>query len=96
MPAMTGANTDAERMTFIQTEIEKAILPYRENTEAVLVVGALMRVARILLGLYKPDLRQGFISACSAYLQGKQTLGEDSNESALKKLGFYLPPGSRH
>ena len=92
-PKMVGSNADAARIDFLQQEIIKAILPYRENTEAILVVGALLRVARTLLRLYKPDLRAGFQQACIAYLQGKTQLG-DETETALSRLGFWVPPGS--
>lgn len=96
MPRLTGDVADREQMNKLQAVVEAAILPYRENTEAVVVVGALMRVARILLRLYKPDLRIGFQSAAVAYLQGKATIDEDTNQSALSKLGFWIPPGSRN
>ena len=96
MAKMTGSNADAAQMDHLQRAIEMSILPFRENTEAILVVGALLRVARILLRLYKPDLRLGFISASVAYLQGKDTFEDPAQKSTLESMGFYLPPGSRN
>ena len=61
-------STEIDRMAFIQREVEKAVIPYRENTEAAIVVGALMRVARILLDLYPEGLRAELVEAASAYL----------------------------
>lgn len=95
-PKMVGSNADAERMDCLQREIEKAILPYRENTEAILVAGALLRVARILIRLYSPDLRAGLLQAAKAYLDGAATLEGAGEPSALERLGFWVPPGSKH
>jgi gluconate kinase len=97
MPKLTGSLEDMQQMNKLQEVIEQAIIPYRDNTEAIVVVGALMRVARILLRLYKPDLRLGFQSAAVAYLQGKATIDEEpDNQTALARIGFWVPPGSRN
>jgi hypothetical protein len=60
---------ELDQMNFIQSVIEKAILPYRTNTEAAIVCGALMRVARILLELYPEGLRAELVKASCAFLE---------------------------
>lgn len=94
-PKVIGDAADTERMHFMQSEIAKAILPYRENTEAAIVVMALMRVARILLRLYPEPVRGELLSACVAYLQGKGVEAVEA-KSPLEALGFWVPPGSTH
>lgn len=46
-----------DRMKHIEGEIARAVLPYRENTEAFIVVCALVRVARLLLQRYPMKTR---------------------------------------
>lgn len=48
----------ADRMRQIENEITKTVLPFKGNTEAMIVVFALIRVAGTLLDLYKPNTRK--------------------------------------
>lgn len=48
---------DVEQMVRVQECVTAAVLPYRQNTEAALVIFALVRVARTLLRLYAPDVQ---------------------------------------
>lgn len=77
-----------DQVNFLQREIEKAVLPYRENTEAALVIAALNRVSRILLRLYPEELQQQLILATVAYLKG-----QDLEEDAARADGIVLPKG---
>lgn len=96
-PKVIGDAADTERMHFLQQEIEKALLPYRENTEAAIAILALIRVTRILLRQYPPPVQEEMFKAIGAYLAGKGTMGEGAarEPSALERLGFVVPPGSR-
>lgn len=58
-----------ERMKFIRSEIERAVLPYRENTEAAIVAGAAVQVARTLIELYPPNRRAQLVEAMVAFLK---------------------------
>jgi hypothetical protein len=96
-PKVTGDTADVAQMDHIQRVIEEAILPYRENTEASIVVGALIRVARILLSLYRPGKRDALISDTVTYLQAARAdVGPERAKSPLATLGFWLPPGSQN
>lgn len=94
-PKVIGDAADTERMHFMQAEIVKAILPYRENTEAAIVVMALIRTARMLARLYPPATGDDLLNACCAYLKG-QGIDEEKFRSkhALEALGLWVPPGS--
>lgn len=47
----------ADQMRKVENEISKACHPFKDNTEAMIVVFALIRVACQLLNLYKPHTR---------------------------------------
>jgi len=57
-----------ERMKHVQREVTKSILPYRENTEAALVVLALVGAVKILLDLYNPQARAELVEVIVAFL----------------------------
>lgn len=46
-----------DRMKHIDTQVARAVAPFRENTEAMIVIFSLVRVARKLLDLYPPHTR---------------------------------------
>lgn len=62
---------DLDRMKYIREQIEKAVLPYRHNTEAALVCGALFQVARTLLLLYPEATREDLLKGAIAFLKGE-------------------------
>ncbi len=65
-----------ERMAHVQTLIERAVLPFRENTEAAIVVFALIRVARFLLNLYPEKVRAELLEIISLYLKDEARVVE--------------------
>jgi len=77
---------DVEQMNHIQREIERAVLPYRDNTEAAIVVSALMRVARILIRLYPERAQRDLIAVTVAFLRNEEV--DIEGETPL-----LLPPG---
>ncbi len=87
---MNGSNDDAQQMDRIQAAVIQALGPFKGTTEAVLMAGALLRVARMLIYLYGRELRGGFIDASIAFLRGQGTL-PDARENDLRKLGFRAP-----
>lgn len=67
---------DGERMRFIETEVTKLVLPYRENTEAAIVIFALMNVARKLLRLYSKKSRDWILEdVCIPFMREAQRPG---------------------
>lgn len=62
---------DFERMMFLKGEIEKAIIPYRDNTEAALAVFALVLSAKTLLQLYPRQTREELQTVIAEFLEGK-------------------------
>lgn len=61
---------NAARTQWIQDKIARAVLPFRENTEAAIVVLALIRCARILLDLYPKQARADLLEVIVLYLTG--------------------------
>lgn len=51
-----------DRMKHIDGLVAKAVLPFRANTEAMIVVFALLRVARVLFKLYSPDTQRALVT----------------------------------
>jgi hypothetical protein len=95
-PKVVGSNADVERMDYIQREIEKTVIQFRHNTEVLIIIGALMRVVRLLIGLYPPGVRNPLISDNVAYLNAARTNeGRDKPQSGLGP-NFWLPPGSQN
>jgi hypothetical protein len=89
-----GSNEDVERMDHIQREIEKVIVQYRHNTEVLIMIGALMRVVRLLVSLYPYGIRQSLIADNVAYLNAARS--DEGRDKPTSGLGpnFWLPPGS--
>lgn len=62
---------DARLMKQAEQVLVRALMPFRENTEASLIVFALMRCARVLLRLYPEATRKELTRVCVGYLEGK-------------------------
>src|SRR5687768_13603940 len=82
---------NAKRMKHMRTVIEKAVYPFRENTEAALVAGAAMQVARILIDLYPEPIKSQLREGAAAFLQGRDVESEQDREESLRRLGFTIP-----
>lgn len=78
---------DVDRMNHVQKEIERAVLPYRENTEAAIVASALIRVARILIDRYNPEAQRQLTIAAVAYLERREVTIEGEQPTII------IPPG---
>lgn len=78
---------DVERMNYVQQQIEKAVLPFRENTEAAIVASALIRVARILIERYNPESVKQLKLAAVAYLERREVTIEGEEPTII------IPPG---
>lgn len=55
--AMTGDSADVEQLKRIEAEIVRAILPFRQTTEAAIVICALVRIARGMLNQYTGNMK---------------------------------------
>lgn len=51
----------AAQMKRVEVEVAKTCHQFKDNTEAMIVVFALIRVAAKLLGMYRPDTRQTIV-----------------------------------
>src|SRR5688572_9491125 len=91
-PNLVGDSEDIERMIHVQHTIERAIMPFRENTEAAIVIMAMMRIARILLGLYPMNVRRALVEQNEAFFRQDITV-EERQQSTLGP-NFWVPPGS--
>jgi hypothetical protein len=60
------------RMQHIEVEVMKLLTPYRENTEAALVIFAILRIARSLLRLYSAQTQAQLLPVLVAFLEGKE------------------------
>lgn len=65
-------------MKEVEAALTKAVLPFREKTEAALVAFALIRMARVLLRVYPPKVQKELLPVILTYLQGglKQPAGD--------------------
>lgn len=77
-------NTEAgEQMRKVQAVITAAVIPFRENTEAAIVVFALVRCARILLSLYPEKVRLELVSVLCDFLENRDTPPGEAAASPL-------------
>jgi hypothetical protein len=90
MNKLIGTQEDAAQMDRVQGAVISALGPFRDNTEAALIAGALMRIVRQLLRLYGSELQRGLIDASVLYLRGRDTMPEP-REKDLRVLGFRAP-----
>lgn len=65
-------------MRAVQKEVVLALMPFKERTEAALVVFALIRAARVMLRLYPKKAQRELLEAVIPYLEGKTTMPEES------------------
>lgn len=56
-----GTPAAADQMRKVETEVARVCNQFKDNTEAMIVVFALIRVACTLLNLYKPNTRKTLI-----------------------------------
>lgn len=74
-PLSTFKLEDAAQMRGIEQTVAKALTPYRNGrTETLLVVFALLRIARILLRLYPKEIQDKVAPMLAAFLQGNNTM----------------------
>ena len=81
------SRADLGRMKHIREQVEKILMPYRENTEAALVCGALFQVARTLLKLYPDAVREDLLKGAIAFLREEDL---DKPEGVVVPAGFKL------
>jgi len=67
------------QMKRVETEVAKVCNQFQHNTEAMVVVFALIRVAATLLGLYRPDTRLTIVEQVLT----PKLLGEHKTEGLL-------------
>lgn len=87
--ALEFSAENLKRMKFVQREITRAILPYRENTEAALVILALVGAVKILLDLYNPNARAELVEVVVAFLANDKrakTIVDPGAKSFLSKF----------
>lgn len=84
------ATIDVDRMNFLEAEITKAILPYRENTEAAIVVAALMRCARKLIDRYNPVAKKQLTEVTVAYLERRLVVVDDERPQIIAPPGVFM------
>jgi hypothetical protein len=66
---------DEQRMKHVEREIARTCHPYRENTEAALVIFALFRCARILLRLYPKETQEELLLVLVPFIRGENAPG---------------------
>jgi hypothetical protein len=71
------------QMRAVQGEVVKALLPFRERTEAAIVVFALIRAARVMLRLYPKKTQVELLEAIVPYLEGKAEMPDTSTSPFL-------------
>jgi hypothetical protein len=71
---------DAGHMRTVQGVVTRALIPFRYTTEAALVVFALARCMKILIGLYPVPMQRQLVSVLCDYFENpdKPTEGEQS------------------
>lgn len=80
---LTFRQSDVDQMQVVQRQIVTTILPFREHTEAALVVFALLRCARTLLRLYPESRRKELTRVCVDFLEGRTSPRDDPSAGLL-------------
>lgn len=68
-------------MKEVEEVLTKAVMPFREKTEAALVAFALIRMTRVLLRVYPVKVQKELMPVVLTYLQGgtKQPKGDPAS-----------------
>jgi hypothetical protein len=74
--AIKFGNEEFQQMTKLEREIEKALLPFRENTEAALAIFACCRAARRLLSLYPDWTQMELLQAIIPFVRGEKSMDD--------------------
>lgn len=69
-------------MKEVEAVLTRAVMPFREKTEAALVAFALIRMARVLVRVYPVKVQKDLLPAIMAYLQGS-TIQPAGDSAAL-------------
>lgn len=84
MALETFRQEDADQMKAIERVLVQAVLPYRESTNPLLVVIALIRMARTVLRLAEKQDQKAIMPVLIGFLQGRVSPPQESS--------IILPP----
>lgn len=76
-------NADAEQMKKVQAIVTSALMPFRHQVEAALVIFALVRCARILLNLYPEHVQRQLLGVLCDFLENRETPPGEAAQSPL-------------
>lgn len=77
-PRLSGRTEDVEHMERVQQDVLTVLRKYQANTEAAILVFALVRLVRSLIGLYpKRSTQVELRHACTTFLQSGPTDRDD-------------------
>lgn len=79
---------EVKAMNDVQVALKKFLAQFN-RVEAMVIVGAMNRVARELLDGYPEELRRELTKGTVAYFERR----EMTEESSLESLGFVVPKG---
>lgn len=83
-------DVDFEQMKRVEEAIIKAVLPFKESTDPLLAVLALVRVTRAFLRNGTKEAQRTLLPVLFAYLEGRTQIPGDLNDA-----GKLWTPGSR-
>lgn len=72
MAAIKGTPAELRQMARVKGAVTVVLLPFRQNTEAAIVVGALLQICKILLRLYPARTRDELILGAVTFLKDDQ------------------------
>lgn len=87
---------DVTRMNEIEGLVARTIGQFRENTEAAIVAGALLRIVYFLYMKYPEAVRRQLVEGAVAFLQqtiGRDVAGEVARHERLPFILSALRPG---
>lgn len=74
--------SDFEQMKKIEDAIINAVIPFKENTDPILCLLALVRCARVMLRAATKDAQRKLLPVLFAYLEGRTRLPGDTDPAA--------------
>jgi hypothetical protein len=81
--APAGSAEQVKQMKAVREAVERAVLPFKENTEAAVIAGACAQVAKLLIQQYPQDAEANLLAGMVGFFRGANPAGEDQDSPII-------------
>jgi hypothetical protein len=78
-----GTAEQVKQMKAVREAVERAVLPFRENTEAAVIAGACAQVAKLLIQQYPQKAEAELLAGMVGFFRGANPAGEEQDSPII-------------